>query len=86
MKRELPRYALNLCSALRRMRVRQSDLAYSIGVSRTAVSLWARGMRKPSEDHAKAIARELDIQAERLMGGKPHRESVYSVDQGRRRL
>lgn len=74
--RELPDYSVRMASALHRMKVRQSDLADALGVSRACVSLWLRGLRKPQPYMLPRIARELGVKPEYISRGKSQKIPV----------
>lgn len=54
--------SMSLANWIRKTDRTGRSLAREMNVSQTIVSLWARGIRRPSVDHAKAI--------ERLSNGK----------------
>ena len=49
----------------------QAQFAKRVGVTRSAVTLWLQGKRKPSEDQQAIIWSRTRISLEKLRGGAP---------------
>ena len=83
MSSGLPIYAISLRRALWQARMRQSELARAVGVSRASVSMWTRGLRRPCPATAAAIGAILDLDPKRFRRGRNIlRAPVDSANQG----
>lgn len=50
------------------MNLNQTEFANKIGIKQSQVSEWLNGKSKPGYDNLKAICKNLDISADRLLG------------------
>lgn len=58
-----------LLESLRKMGIKQFDVANRLGVTETAVSAWKSGRRNISESLIKSICREFDVNTDYLLYG-----------------
>ncbi|MDE0916075.1 MAG: helix-turn-helix transcriptional regulator [Planctomycetota bacterium] len=76
-----PRYGWSgraLLVARTRAKLRQSDLAYMIGVSAAAISQWESGHHAPTTDDARRIALNLGVTQQKL-GRVPYTKSDLAL-------
>jgi transcriptional regulator with XRE-family HTH domain len=85
-RKERTAFAKRLVAARTRRQLTQVELADALGVTQPLISLYERGLSEPSAAVIAAIARELRVSADELLGVKPPSRAENATDRENLRL